>query len=88
LFQRTGDPALAEASWCWLIRVLEMRRATLDAGHAGVAGFRALVTPRWDAASELRDEPGFLWGAAGIGLALLAAISDIEPSWDRLLLLS
>lgn len=88
LFQRTGDPALAEASWCWLIRVLEMRRETREAGASGVAGFRALVTPRWDAASELRDEPGFLSGAAGIGLALLAAISDIEPSWDRLLLLS
>lgn len=33
-------------------------------------------------------EPGFLAGQAGLGLALLAAASDVEPAWDRLLLLS
>jgi hypothetical protein len=33
-------------------------------------------------------EPGFLDGKAGIGLALLAATSPIEPNWDRLLLVS
>jgi lantibiotic biosynthesis protein len=31
-------------------------------------------------------DPGFLTGAAGIGLALLAAVSPVEPEWDRLLL--
>lgn len=35
-----------------------------------------------------RDDPGFLEGAAGIGLALLAAASPVEPEWDRLLLVS
>jgi lantibiotic modifying enzyme len=34
------------------------------------------------------DDPGFLTGAAGIGLALLAALTPVEPEWDRLLLLS
>ena len=34
------------------------------------------------------DSPGFLTGAAGAALALLAATSDVEPAWDRLLLLS
>lgn len=34
------------------------------------------------------DDPGFLEGASGIALALLAASTDIEPAWDRLLLLS
>jgi hypothetical protein len=29
-----------------------------------------------------------LIGAAGVGLALLAAVSDVEPAWDRLLLAS
>ena len=33
-------------------------------------------------------EPGFLEGQAGLGLALLAAVSDVEPAWDRVLLLS
>jgi lantibiotic modifying enzyme len=31
---------------------------------------------------------GLLEGSAGIGLALLSAISEIEPKWDRCLLLS
>jgi hypothetical protein len=33
-------------------------------------------------------DPGFLTGAAGIGLALLAATSPVEPAWDRVLLAS
>lgn len=33
-------------------------------------------------------DPGFLEGIAGIGLALISAISDMEPKWDRALLLS
>lgn len=32
--------------------------------------------------------PGFLEGEAGMGLALLAAATGIEPAWDRILLLS
>lgn len=34
------------------------------------------------------DSPSLLDGATGIALALLAAATDIEPSWDRMLLLS
>jgi hypothetical protein len=34
------------------------------------------------------EEPGFLTGTAGVGLALLAAVSPIEPKWDRAMLLS
>ena len=33
------------------------------------------------------DNPWFLTGACGIGLALLAAVSDAPPTWDALLLL-
>jgi hypothetical protein len=33
-------------------------------------------------------DPGFLTGAAGIGLALLAAVTPVEPEWDRLLLVA
>jgi hypothetical protein len=33
-----------------------------------------------------QDDPGFLTGAAGVGLALLAATTPVEPAWDRLLL--
>jgi hypothetical protein len=31
-------------------------------------------------------ESGLLTGAAGIALALLAATTSVEPTWDRLLL--
>jgi hypothetical protein len=31
---------------------------------------------------------GFLEGTGGVGLALLGAISDVEPAWDRVLLIS
>jgi lantibiotic biosynthesis protein len=37
---------------------------------------------------QMWKEPGFLTGAAGIGLALLAAVSEVEPAWDRVLLVS
>jgi hypothetical protein len=32
-------------------------------------------------------DPGFIQGAAGIGLALLSAVTDIEPQWDKFLLI-
>ncbi|MEV6753060.1 lanthionine synthetase C family protein [Streptomyces sp. NPDC051214] len=34
------------------------------------------------------DDPGFLTGAAGVALALLAAATPVAPSWDRALLMS
>jgi hypothetical protein len=34
------------------------------------------------------DQPGLLDGAPGVALALLAAATGVEPSWDRLFLLS
>ncbi len=84
LFQATGDDTLREAARFWFARTFEMRRP----GEA-VAGFPAWmpdpVRPeekRWVA------EPGLLEGAAGVALALLAATSDREPAWDRMLLVS
>ena len=46
-------------------------------------GFRNIETPN----SET-DQPGLLDGAPGVALVLLAAASSVEPSWDRLFLLS
>jgi lantibiotic biosynthesis protein len=31
---------------------------------------------------------GWLSGSSGVGLALLSAVTDVEPTWDRLLLIS
>jgi hypothetical protein len=41
-----------------------------------------------DPAGRRIDSPGFLDGAAGVALVLLAASTAIEPTWDRVLLLS
>ena len=37
---------------------------------------------------NLVDQPGLLDGAGGVVLALLAAATDVPPTWDRLFLLS
>ena len=88
-WQATDDQYFAAAARKWYRRALDYRRR-----GKGVAGFErfgmlhATAEPtggsgraRWSA------DPGLLTGAAGIGLALLAAATPIEPKWDRLLLL-
>jgi hypothetical protein len=82
LFRATGEETFREAALFWLRKTLEMRRP----GH-GPGGFRnadaeGLTPPRWS------EETGFLTGAAGIGMTLLAALSPVEPEWDRVMLLS
>ena len=82
LHQASADLELAAAARSWYARALAMRRP-----GQGIGGFLA-----WNEGEngELgwQDEPGFLVGAAGIGLALLAAATPVEPEWDRLLLAS
>lgn len=80
MFQATGKEPLAKAARSWYERAFAFREPGL-----GVGGFRSWATGR-DGVSDWRDDPGFLEGAAGVGLALLAAVSPVEPAWDRLLL--
>jgi hypothetical protein len=80
LHQATGEADLAGAA-----RLLMRRALALREPGCGIAGFR--VAPRGDLEGWW-DDPGFLHGATGIGLALLAAVSPVEPAWDRVLLLS
>jgi lantibiotic modifying enzyme len=82
LYQATGDPALLAAARRWLERTLARRRPGEGIGGYLCRGRQADGTLGWIADS------GFLGGAAGIGLALLAAATPVEPAWDRLLLLS
>jgi lantibiotic modifying enzyme len=51
--------------------------------NTGFAGFRFP-----DTNGEPRKSAGFLTGAAGIGLALLAMIQSFSPAWDQVLLIS
>jgi lantibiotic biosynthesis protein len=80
LYQASGEPALATSARFWLEQALGMQRE-----GEGISGFVAYVP---DDQGELgwRGDPGFLTGVAGLGLALLAAATPIEPAWDRVLL--
>jgi len=53
----------------------------------GIAGFEAWL-PGPGMQLGWRTDPGFMTGAAGVGLALLAGLTFIEPEWDRLLLVA
>jgi lantibiotic modifying enzyme len=84
LFQATGEASLAAAARFWFERTLQMRRP-----KQGIAGFLALrPNPKPPNEKQWIGLPGILEGAAGIGLALLAATTPIEPKWDRMLMLS
>lgn len=69
----------AGAARDWYRRGLDLRQPDRPLG-----GFVAWG-PKEDREMTWLDDAGFLTGAAGIGLALLAGLTDIEPEWDRLL---
>jgi lantibiotic modifying enzyme len=77
LYHATGEEELAETARFWFHRTLEMRQP-----GEGIAGFTA-VEPAGRGRVARR---GLLTGTAGTALALLGAVSSIEPAWDRLLL--
>lgn len=83
IYQTEGDPRCLDAALRWYQRTMSFRK-----NGTGVGGFSSLTRPDplgphvWEASSA------FLDGAAGVGLALLAAVTPIEPEWDRMLLLS
>jgi hypothetical protein len=85
LYQATGDARLGGIARYWLSRALgEFRRA-----GQGVAGFLPFGLSHADVGDESASapDPGLLTGAAGIGLALLAAATSVEPRWDRVFML-
>ena len=77
LHQATGSEVLRLAAEAWLARLLDASRSggvfMPEDGHGRI---------------EVDAESGFLTGAAGIGLVLLAAATPVEPRWDRVYLLS
>ncbi len=82
MYQASGDEQLAEAARYWFRRTLEMRQP-----KTGVGGFLAYI-PDSQGRDDWQPVEGFLTGASGIALALLAAICPFEPRWDRVLLTS
>ena len=83
IHQATGDPEMKEAALTWLGRALDMR----DPDRLGEGGAGYLFYLVDDSGGHtLAGDDGLLQGIAGVGLALLAAVSDLEPDWDRILL--
>jgi len=80
LYQATADPDLGLAAHLWFQHTLAM----VQPGK-GIGGYRFLI-PQAQGEPEWGDEPGFLTGAAGVALSLLAGATAVEPAWDRLLL--
>ncbi len=76
------DEEIAGAARVWFERTLDMREPA-----GGVGGFRTYRAGR-DIEARWIDHPGLLAGSTGVGLALLAAIEDAPPVWDRAFLLS
>lgn len=80
-FHATGAPEFRELAQRWYVTTLDMARPGEGIGGYCKWGGSTPEESGWQAASALLD------GAIGIGLALIAAISPVEPLWDRKLLL-
>jgi hypothetical protein len=73
----TGSPEIAEQ--CRILTEQLLEKYSSDF----LLGFRNL-----EVADREVDQPGLLDGAPGVALVLLAAATSVEPTWDRLFLLS
>jgi hypothetical protein len=82
MFQVTGETRFKEAAQSWFENALDMRRV-----GQGIAGFSAFMRDDYGKECWI-GQRGILTGVTGIALALLAATTDIDPQWDRMLLLS
>jgi hypothetical protein len=83
LYRATGVQAFAGAARFWLADSLGRRRP-----GEGVAGYLAWQPVGSNGESGWVPAVGLLEGATGVALALLGAVSPVEPAWDRCLLLS
>lgn len=82
LHRASGDAAAKAAATYWFERALGLREQ-----GGGLAGFRTWSLER-TLDGEWIEDPRFLTGVTGVGLALLAAATDVEPAWDRVMLAS
>ncbi|MFN2543429.1 MAG: lanthionine synthetase C family protein [Actinomycetota bacterium] len=85
---RVDDPWLCHGAAGLAHLHNRMFRATGDPWFADQALHWLEETLAMLPAHDPSKNPGFLTGAAGAGLVLLAAVTDVEPQWDRLLLAS
>ncbi len=88
LFHITGEACFRQAAQMYLEHLIDTRNP--GGPFAGYTTYK----PEMDGEGKAKEntdpyksDPGLLEGAAGVGLALLAALG-IEPKWDRLMMLS
>jgi lantibiotic modifying enzyme len=77
IYQATQDQLYADTARFWLERTLQFHEP-----GKGAAGYLTWGMGEKEAI-ELQPKLGLIQGIAGIGLVLLAALSDVEPCWDR-----
>lgn len=75
LYHAMGDDILAEGARRWMRHALSMRRS---------GGLNGGFLFEWD--GKWAPVSGLLRGAVGVGLALLAAVTRLEPDWDTVIL--
>ncbi len=80
IFQCTGINEFKLSAIYWINETIKM--AKFESRYAGYKIWSSEGESRWS------DETGLLTGISGIGLMFISAISDIEPTWDRCLLMS
>jgi lantibiotic biosynthesis protein len=85
IYQASGEELFRDISLRWFEVGLAMRKP-----GEGVGGFYSFMPPQPEEETRdpWRETQGLLEGAAGIGLALIAGLSTIEPTWDRFLLVN
>jgi len=80
MYHYTGKKECKDTALYWFNDTL--KKAAYKDGNAGYKVWRTQEYGGW-----IR-EFGFLEGVSGIGLALLSAVTETEPAWDRALLIS
>jgi lantibiotic biosynthesis protein len=80
LYQATHEQVFLDAACAWLSCTLTLCSGTSLAWMQDREEIEGRAVKPWP------DHPGFFGGLAGIGLVLLAATSDVVPTWDKLLL--
>jgi lantibiotic biosynthesis protein len=78
LFHETGALEFEDAATFWMKETVSM-----SMHQDGVSGFKYFTPGHGYSAGN-----GLLVGASGVGLSIISYIGDIEPRWDRSLLLS
>jgi hypothetical protein len=77
-YHATREELFARSCSYWLDQSLQFRKP-----GTGAAGYLVLA-PDTERTVAFQPRYGLIEGIAGVGLSLLAAISDVEPCWDRI----